>query len=638
MPREFPDVETMSVDEEFTSARKPLDANDVADDNLDINPEDDAFDDVVGKEKKITADGGIIKKILTAGSGWETPETGDRVTVHYVGTLEDGTKFDSSRDRDEPFVFELGLGRVIKGWDQGVATMKKGEVALLTCQPDYAYGASGSPPKIPPNATLNFEVELLSWQSVKDISGDGGVIKTILQEGVDWSKPNGRDEVKVHYKAKVQGAESYFAESPEGGVEFTLADGHLCTGIATALKTMKKSEKVHLLLKPEYGFGEAGRTPDVPPHSNLEVELELESWKKVEDVTDDGGVVKKTLVPSKEYKRPKEGAKAKIRYTATLADGSVFESHPEGLELEFVVDEGHVVEGLDLGLMKMVKGERALLTISPEYGYGDAGKEGLLVPVPPNATLLYDVELIDFDNPKESWEMSDGEKVDAAKVFKEKGNAAFKAGRLKRAVTCYDKAASMVAVDKAFAEDLLAASKELKKSCWLNLAAVYLKQGNKKKVLENCNKVLEVDGSNIKALYRRASAYLSAQDFLEAELDIKRGLAVDAKNSDLLVLQKKLKAEQRISGKVEAALYSRMFSKPVTPATPAAAPAPASGEEPAAQASDPSTTGMEEDAKEEAAPAVTGEPAAEAAAPEVVMRDAAAPVAEEAPSTSGREQ
>ena len=98
---------------------------------------------------------------LRPGDGPEA-EAGKTVTVHYVGTLTNGQKFDSSRDRGKGFTFKLGAGDVIKGWDQGVAGMKVGQMRRLTIPPELAYGARGFPPVIPPNSTLVFEVELLS--------------------------------------------------------------------------------------------------------------------------------------------------------------------------------------------------------------------------------------------------------------------------------------------------------------------------------------------------------------------------------------------------------------------------------------------------------------------------------------------
>lgn len=103
----------------------------------------------------------IQKEIIKEGNGVDFPTAGNKVEVHYVGTLLDGTKFDSSRDRGTPFVFPIAQGRVIKGWDTVVMTMSVGEVAKVQIQPDWAYGARGSGP-IPPNSVLEFEIELLN--------------------------------------------------------------------------------------------------------------------------------------------------------------------------------------------------------------------------------------------------------------------------------------------------------------------------------------------------------------------------------------------------------------------------------------------------------------------------------------------
>ncbi|TFK18365.1 peptidyl-prolyl cis-trans isomerase [Coprinopsis marcescibilis] len=104
---------------------------------------------------------GVTVDTIAPGDGQTFPKRGDTVSIHYVGTLANGDVFDSSRKRKDPFVTKIGVGKVIRGWDEGVPQLSLGQKAVLTCTPDFAYGAAGYPPVIPANATLKFEVELL---------------------------------------------------------------------------------------------------------------------------------------------------------------------------------------------------------------------------------------------------------------------------------------------------------------------------------------------------------------------------------------------------------------------------------------------------------------------------------------------
>jgi tetratricopeptide (TPR) repeat protein len=305
----------------------------------------------------------------------------------------------------------------------------------------------------------------------------------------------------------------------------------------------------------------------VPEDATLEADLELVSWRSVEDVTPDGGVVKKTLTEGSEWKKPNQGASVKAHVVGRLLDGAVFED----ADLDFVTDEEQVPEGLDLAVQKMKRGEAAEVTLAPRYAFGAEGAQRSSGAVPPDASVTYTVELKEFENAKEPWSMSDEEKLEAAQRRKEKGNAQFKAGKWAAALAKYKSASDLADQAGKDKEGLKAEARDVRKSALLNQAACHLKLGANRDAISAADKVLEKDGSNVKALYRRAQAYLALADYVECETDIKRALAEDPKNVGVRLLQKEYKQKSAESRQKDKALFSRMF-KPSkdAPATPVA--------------------------------------------------------------------
>jgi len=193
----------------------------------------------------------LWKRIIKEGEG-DSPSTNAKVEVHYVGTLyPSGDKFDSSRDRGTSFDFKLGTGAVIKGWDTGVATMKIGEVAELLCGPEYAYGESGSPPKIPANATLKFEVELLDF-------GAEGVSSQEKLAQAQAGKAKGDDAFKagdypkassLYAKASSALSDTWSFEDGDKEQAQTLLEAVELNGAATHIKLCEFREALKLVDK-----------------------------------------------------------------------------------------------------------------------------------------------------------------------------------------------------------------------------------------------------------------------------------------------------------------------------------------------------------------------------------------------------
>eukprot|EP00070_Physeter_catodon_P027772 XP_028334666.1 peptidyl-prolyl cis-trans isomerase FKBP5 [Physeter catodon] len=234
-----------------------------------------------GEDITSKKDRGVLKIVKRAGNSEETPMIGDKVYVHYKGKLSNGKKFDSSHDRNEPFVFSLGKGQVIKAWDIAVATMKKGEICHLLCKPEYAYGSAGSLPKIPSNATLFFEIELLDFKG-EDLFEDGGIIRRIKRKGEGYSNPNEGATVEIHLEGCCGGR--MFDCRDVGFIVGEGEDHDIPIGIDKALEKMQREEQCILYLGPRYGFGEAGKPKfGIEPNAELIYEVTLKSFEKAKE-------------------------------------------------------------------------------------------------------------------------------------------------------------------------------------------------------------------------------------------------------------------------------------------------------------------------------------------------------------------
>ncbi|XP_052736486.1 70 kDa peptidyl-prolyl isomerase isoform X3 [Vigna angularis] len=463
----------------------------------------------VGEERQLR---GLKKKLLRHGHGWETPNFNDVVTVHRVGTLLDGAALGSSTwDTDQPLTFTLGNDDV-PGLDRGITSMKKGEVALFTLPADDEGDVWRDS-----DSVVQFEVELLSWIRVVDVCKDGGVIKKIVEQGSGNDRPSDLDEVLVKYQvALVDG--TVVEETPEGGVEFYVKDGHLFPILPKVIMTMTRGEKAELIVQPQYAFGETGRDSGtglcrIPPNSVLHANIELVSFKPVINVTGDSKVLKKILKEGEGAFTANEDAHVTVSFTAMLEDGTVFEKRRTGEEqpLEFITDEEQVIVGLDRAVATMKKGERAIISIHPEYAFGNVEVKRDLAIVPPGSNVVYDVEMLDFIKEKAPWELNSKEKIEVAGRKKEEGNVLFIGGNYLRAQKKYEQ-------------------------------------------------VLDVEFCNVKALYRRAQAYIETGDFVLADVDIKKALVADPQNREVKIIQKKLKQLQADKDKKDAKLYENMFA------------------------------------------------------------------------------
>jgi len=244
-----------------------------------------------------TTESGLQYKVLEKGSqDGASPVATDLVTVHYVGTLRNGSEFDSSRARGEPARFPLN--RVIRGWTEGLQLMREGDTYRFFLPPDLAYGPSGSGPMIGPNEALIFDVELIkvtnperNLQQATDFlsenakkegvqSTESGLQYMVLSEGEEGGKsPSASDTVEVHYQGTLLDGSEFDSSYKRGQtIEFPL--NRVIPGWTEGVQLMSEGDKYRFFIPPALGYGERG-TPGGPigPNEALIFEVELVAVK-----------------------------------------------------------------------------------------------------------------------------------------------------------------------------------------------------------------------------------------------------------------------------------------------------------------------------------------------------------------------
>ena len=367
------------------------------------------------KQDTVTTETGL-KYIITHKGDGEMPLEGAKVDVHYTGRLVNDTVFDSSIKRNKPFSFVLGQGRVIAGWDEGVALLHKGDKATLIIPAELAYGSTEKP-NIPANSTLIFDIELLEVKNPvvvelfnvegKDtIETTSGLKYIIVKKGSDQNAIAKSGElVTVHYSGYFKDGLMFDSSIKRGQpIKFTLGEGQVIKGWDEGLQLMRSGDKFRLLIPYMLAYGENGRGKSIPPkadlifdvelvHSQAEIKIEAYDTKGKDTVTTASGL-KMIVIEKKEANKPTVGQNVSVHYSGYLVDGKMFDSSMKrGTPIDFQVGLGKVIKGWDEAILLMNKGEKYRLIIPADLAYGERGAGGV---IPPNATLIFDVKLVDF--------------------------------------------------------------------------------------------------------------------------------------------------------------------------------------------------------------------------------------------------
>ncbi|CAN4114755.1 unnamed protein product [Withania somnifera] len=478
------------------------------------------------KRRKKIVPGSLMKAVVRPGGGESRPAEGNQVIYHCTVRTLDGVTVESTRSefggKGTPIRHVLGKSKIILGLLEGIPTMLKGEVAMFKMKPEMHYGEEdcpvAAPDNFPKDSELHFEIEMIEFSKVKVITDDLEVLKKVPK------------------------------------------------GLELGIATMPRGEKAVIYVKSQY-YTESTLMPVVEGVDEVHFEVELVHFIQVRDVLGDGRLIKRRIRDGRgEFPMdcPLQDSLLRVHYKGLLLNEEkrVFYDtriDNNGQPLEFSSGEGLVPQGFEMSVRLMLPGEVSLVTCPPDYAYDKFERPAN---VPAGAYVQWEIELLNFNTPKDWTGFSFREIMDDVEKIKGTGNRLFKEEKYELAKAKYEKVLREFNHVHPQDDEEGKEFANTRNLLHLNVAACLLKLGEHKKSIEACNKVLDANPVHLKALYRRGMAYMASRDFEEARADFNKMMSIDKSSeaSAKAALLKLKKEEQEVERKVRKQ-FKGLFDK-----------------------------------------------------------------------------
>ncbi len=366
----------------------------------------------ISAKKEYTTSSGLKFVFYKYNKKAESIDSGDVVSINYVGNLSDGTLFRRSSDRKRPFSFEVEKPDVIKGLHEAIIYMHVGDSAKVTIPANLAYGDKqyGS---IPANSALIFNIKVVKVEKANKPFNVVGLDTIVDPSGLKYMvvmKGKGNpvqtaQKAHVHYTGYFMDGKIFDSSKGHPGAipfSFMIDRNQVIRGWEIGIKGMRKGEKRRLVIPYELAYGEAGSPPSIPGKTNLVFDVELVDWEIVpvaipydakgkDTITTESGLKYVLVKDNKGGRQIVDGDTVSVVYTGFLTDGKIFDSSFERNDsITLLVGRGQVIKGWDEGLQKLKEGDKARIIIPYALAYGENGRPPI---IPAKSDLIFDVHI-----------------------------------------------------------------------------------------------------------------------------------------------------------------------------------------------------------------------------------------------------